>query len=465
MPRVPGAYARQVRITSFWATGYRSLRDFRIDDLGPFNVFYGKNGAGKSNILMGLQTLFGVLAHRTRPEASFKEPGRPVGVDWMARFIRPYDRCNIEREQRMRLGAELKWTERDQLANQGWPGFTEITVEIAYEWEPNRLSITRLASDDVDVLELGVQDPQNLAFQAIMSAFEVEQHTDLTWRVQSFIHQLATYVFALVGADRYMRTEYAGSDDKEIDLSALFSSGQLKEALRRAREYHVPVVRRRYKQFEALMAGKPLERPPLEITRSRKAQRLELVEIVDDAVYGSREVPLDLAGLGIAQIYHIVAHAVLRGARAIAIEEPEAHLHAPSTGVQLRQIMERLVNDHYIDQLFIATHSNLFDLDPEKYYDVSLDGEKGTIVEAKELSEIDKDHLYEPGPAKHALAGFLRYMDDDAIVYRTSDGQPVSVREMLDMLQRDDPLAVEFLRDVHGATVRAVRVQSKKADG
>ena len=462
-PQAPGVYARQVRITSFWAKGYRSLHDFRIDDLGPFNVFYGKNGSGKSNILAGMETLFRVLAHRTRPEASFKDPGKPVGVDWIGHFIRPYDRCNFERTPRMLLGATLHWTERDQTENRGWPRFTELSVEITYEWEPNRLSITRLRSDDVDLLHLGVQDPENAAFLAIMFEFDAGYHIDLTWRVQTFIHQFAHYAFALVGADRYMHTEHADDDD-DMDLSALFSAGRLKEALRRAREYHDPVVRRRYKQFEALMASKPLERPPMEITRSRKAQRLELVEIIDDAVYGSREVPVDLAGLGIAQIYHIAAHAVLRASRAVAIEEPEAHLHAPSTGIQLRQVLERLVSDGYIDQLFIATHSNLFDLDPEKYYDVSLDGENGTVVKARPLSEIDEHHLYEPGPAKHALAGFLRYMDDDAIVYRTSDGQPVSVREMLDMLQRDDPLAVEFLRDVHGAAVRAVRVQSKKAD-
>ncbi|WP_437940090.1 AAA family ATPase [Sorangium sp. So ce341] len=38
-------------IASFWAKGYRSLRDVRVDDLGPFNIFYGPNGSGKSNLL------------------------------------------------------------------------------------------------------------------------------------------------------------------------------------------------------------------------------------------------------------------------------------------------------------------------------------------------------------------------------------------------------------------------------
>lgn len=176
------------------------------------------------------------------------------------------------------------------------------------------------------------------------------------------------------------------------------------------------------------------------------------------------EVPLDLAGLGIAQIYSIVAQILLPGMRAVGIEEPEAHLHAPTSGLHLRELLERMVDEQFIDQLFIATHSNLFDLDETGYYDVSFDPERGTVVERKnDLIEIDQRHLYEPGPAKHALLGFLQYMEPDAVVFRTDDGAPVNVKEMLDMLQRDDPLALAFLRDVTGAAVRAVRVKSKKA--
>ncbi|HLM76695.1 MAG TPA: AAA family ATPase, partial [Polyangiaceae bacterium] len=47
-----------MRIESFWAKGYRSLRDVRLDNLGPFNVFYGPNGGGKSNFLEALASLF-----------------------------------------------------------------------------------------------------------------------------------------------------------------------------------------------------------------------------------------------------------------------------------------------------------------------------------------------------------------------------------------------------------------------
>jgi hypothetical protein len=64
-------------------------------------------------------------------------------------------------------------------------------------------------------------------------------------------------------------------------------------------------------------------------------------------------------------------------------------------------------------------------------------------VTRKALDDIDKDHLYEPNPAKRILQRLLRRMDDSTVLFRSPDGGPVTIRETLDMLQRDDPLAKE----------------------
>ncbi|KYF78390.1 hypothetical protein BE17_43395 [Sorangium cellulosum] len=121
----------------------------------------------------------------------------------------------------------------------------------------------------------------------------------------------------------------------------------------------------------------------------------------------------------------------------------------------------RLVEEQHIDQLFIATHSNLFDLDPTGYYDVSLqDG--CTVVERADLPRIDREHLYEPGPAKRALEHLLQYAPEDEVVFRRPDGAGVTAKEMLQLLQEDDAVALHFLQDIHGAAVRMVKVQAKK---
>jgi AAA ATPase domain len=264
----------------------------------------------------------------------------------------------------------------------------------------------------------------------------------------------------LINADRMPRPEQNTKGKQSI--VELLTAGRLKEALLRASKHPDRSIREGYKALGQLLQDPPFNQPPFEMTEDPETGRIELVETVTDPARGARDVPLDLVGLGVAQVYYILARALLGNTRTAAIEEPEAHLHAPTTGIELRQVLERLVNEGYLDQLFIATHSNLFDLDPTGYYDVSQDERGATRVERKPLSEIDRQHLYEPGPAKHALTEFLRYMEADAIVFRRPDGSPVSVSEMLDMLQRDDDTALEFLRDVHGAAVRAVRVKHKK---
>lgn len=188
---------------------------------------------------------------------------------------------------------------------------------------------------------------------------------------------------------------------------------------------------------------------------------VDLRELLPEPNPEGKDVSIDLAGLGVAQIYSILAQTMLLGARAVGIEEPEAHLHAPTSGRELRQLLKRLVDERHIDQLFIATHSNLFDLDSTGYFDVSL-GASGTTIERAELSRVDREHLYEPGPAKHALVRMLEYLPPDEVIFRQPDGTPIPIADMLRHLQEDDDLAVEFLRDLHSAAMRMLKVKSKR---
>jgi AAA ATPase domain/AAA domain, putative AbiEii toxin, Type IV TA system len=444
-------YGSAMRITAFWARGYRSLADVRLDDLGPFNVFYGPNGAGKSNILAAMRTLFGLLAWRSAPgQHDLVPPHHWVPYDSNTEFLHLRDRCNLQQVEPMILGARVARTARNVEVGDQWDTGTEFVCEVHYDWFRRRLRVP-----------MREWAPPRETPAALDPDAPVKPELDLAPRTQRLVYGIAKHVYALVDADRVPRAETL--DSSINDVAAILAAGKLKESLFRASAHPNPVVRRRFKQLQELLAGPPLHRRAFVPVHDAGANTVELMENTSDSADRPTEVPLHLAGLGIAQIYSILGQALLREADVVAIEEPEAHLHAPTSGLHLRQLLHRLVTEGYLDQLFIATHSNLFDLDPTGYYDVSLDERGATRVERKPLSEIDDRHLYEPGPAKHALTEFLRFMEADAIVFRRPDGSPVSVSEMLDMLQRDDPVAVEFLRDVHGAAVRAVRVKSKKS--
>jgi hypothetical protein len=172
-------------------------------------------------------------------------------------------------------------------------------------------------------------------------------------------------------------------------------------------------------------------------------------------------VNLHLAGLGIEQIYAILAGILLSGAPIVALEEPEAHLYQPKAGLHLRQLLRNLVPD-IVHQLFTATHSSMFALDPEGYWEVSHSHEKGTTVERKtDLVELDRNHVVEPGAARHALLMSLRREAPNEVVAWRADGKAVSAQEMINLLLDYDPLAIDYLQDVTSAAVRVVGLQAQ----
>ena len=91
-----------------------------------------------------------------------------------------------------------------------------------------------------------------------------------------------------------------------------------------------PTVARALKRFRHSCRAPP---PPPAFRSGRRPalRRRDLREWLP-APLDDHDISLDLAGLGVAQIYWILGQAMLSGARIIGIEEPEAHLHAPTTG-------------------------------------------------------------------------------------------------------------------------------------
>lgn len=447
---------RAMRIASFWAKGYRSLRDVRIDGLGAFNIFYGPNGGGKTNILEGIQTLF-LLARVRITAAILQSPLDALGAKEAVRLgvFNRRDLCARDPGRTVVLGALL--VEDDAavplLASEPLR-LRELTIEVTFDWivegEP-KLSISALRAGDEDLLRLWYPDAV---------------YSDQRAHLQALVSEvLPARAYGLVRADRQPRPETTVRQSEPADVIPLYlQSGLLKNALLAAQLSPSHEVRRKLAEYRTLLAGPPLHRPPFAPVQDPLTGEVDLREALPEPNPEGQDISIDLAGLGIAQIYSILAQAMLLRKRAVGIEEPEAHLHAPTSGRALRQLLVRLVEEKHIDQLFIATHSNLFDLDPMGYYDVSLqDG--CTVVKRSDLTRIDREHLYEPGPAKHALARLLQYAPEDEVVFRRSDGSPVTAKEMLGLLQEDDDVAVKFLQDVHGAAVRMVKVQAKKPQG
>lgn len=439
-----------MRIEAFWAKGYRSLRDVRLDSLGPFNVLYGPNGSGKSNLLAAIRAWLQLI---------------PIA------FERSYMRSLFDAPDLSDRGARELWRGQRALLLDGAPlhprdftsGAERRRIELGgtlVEVSPDVRRVTIAFELDGDLLD----KPNRVPLRATLSIDETEIDEDAQREKLVALEKLSIgRKLSAVPADRMPRAETASQrpPDGVDPLAWYFERGQLKDALFAAQNATSASTVRALEKFRSLMQGPPLHRPPFRCVEDPHSGVRDLREWLPPP-RDAHDVSLDLAGLGVAQIYWIVAQAMLSRADIITIEEPEAHLHAPTTGRMLREILQRLVSEQHIQQLFIATHSNLFDLDPAGYFDVSLDAEGATVIERGPLRDLDR-HFYEPGPTLHALEELMSVVPADKVMFRRPDGAPVTAAEMAEMLRAADPIALDYLRTLHGATVDVVGLRSRKA--
>lgn len=176
---------------------------------------------------------------------------------------------------------------------------------------------------------------------------------------------------------------------------------------------------------------------------------------------------MEYTGLGIQQLYMILAQILLMGTDTVGIEEPEAHLYERGAALDLRHLLKRMVDEKIIQQLFVATHSDIFDLNPKEYWDISYREGEGTIAtRSHRLADIDLKHVYQPGPARHILLDMLNDFPPDTIVFSAPDGTTVDAQTMIHYLIDEGPprnpgetmsLVEQYLRDVHWIAVRTVQ--------
>jgi hypothetical protein len=219
-------------------------------------------------------------------------------------------------------------------------------------------------------------------------------------------------------------------------------------------------TRDRFAHLRQFLLDPPLLRPQFEVVLDPATNSPDVRERFGDA-----EVSIDRIGLGHRQVYAILTTILLQRGDMVAVEEPEAHLHAPTTGRAMRECLLRVVKNGIIDQLFVATHSNLFDLDPDGYWDVRIDEvTKSTQIARKPLQDLERDHLYEPGPMKRVLRVMLeQYRDDARVMFLARDGKKVTAADLIRHLDADDDLALEYVRGLYSAAMELYGRQARRA--
>lgn len=451
-----------MRIVSIRVQNFRSIRDLSLDDLGTFNIFYGPNGAGKSAILSSLDASVRLATRLSRSTAHGFEPVDDVVLDEDFHYDAAQLRLSLTIElQASDLPADLRHVERSRLS-----------LAIQVERPEEKAAIARFTNLTFEPIH---PDEPIIDLRPYTGSREVKAvPPDWSDRGPALRRWLAVDVFGRlfrrIDALRSVRPSGSHKVSDPARTSArghvqeLLAAGAFAQALHTARSSPDVDVREAFGVLRRLLT-EDAKRPWFDPVHDTVADRYDIQEVVNDAGGRRRGVSLSFQSLGAEQIYTILGAIVLGGAAAAALEEPEAHLHAPTSGKLLRDLLECVVDRRDVQQLFIATHSNLFDLDPEGWFDVALHDGATVVKRRKNWSALHSQHLYEPGPARAALLDQLRMIGEDATVFRRDDGSPVTALQMIEMLETDDALAIAFVRDVHQAAVNAVRLNASHKKG
>lgn len=468
-----------MRVRSFAVQGYRSLADVRLDHLGQLNVFYGENGSGKSNILQALALAVRATAALTRPILGLF-PGSLETSSTLGLTTNDF----YNGGSLIQLSFEVEGVGRPVFRLGAWScsavAISLILRRVASPMVEMQFESIRLfrpaetpgSEDFMELPRLIGEGPEASWTQALTGTWVEGAPSYLSFYTnfrQMLQEAIGERLFRIVPAIRTFDTSVSATtpaaDTERRMVDALLSQDRLAQAMFHANTSANPSLRQAFTQLRELLTGPPLHRPWFDPVQDRQTNTYELQEVreVDGEPHG---FPLAREGLGLQNVYIVLSFLILGRTFTAGIEEPEAHLHAPTTGRQLRELLLRSVERGFVHQLFVATHASTFALDATGYFDVRLSEDRTTVVERRsDLVDLDRRHLDEPGAARRALLDSLRDIGDlepDRPVLYRADGTPIGAQEMIRLLTEHDADALEFLQAVTSAAVRAVILRAKK---
>lgn len=439
-----------MRIRSVVIENFRSIERVELGPLGPVAVFYGPNGAGKSNLLRAIGLAFAFLrvhASSGRPISLAPSPGLESYGDSDVRVGEDAGSVTLEIEGLSGIGGRPE----------GIPPLEKARVRVDFERAPNgaiglTLGTSPCTFDDgrsVDLSDLLSGGPPPDWHGGDSKGVGPALSRWVRQRLLGYLGERGFHEVDDVRSFKHRRTKSEARPAYELSPLELLEAGRVEEAMARAGTSSDDTLRDGFEKLRRLLREPPLGLPDVVPVADGQDFRLR-VRTADK----QRTLAASAASLGEQQVLVILGAILFRGARCVSVEEPEAHLHAPTTGRALREVLARLVAEGMIDQIFIATHSNLFDLDPTGFWSVER-GEHGTEVRREpDLARIDEQHLFEPGAAKRVLQDVLRYGNPNEVIAYGVDGTPITAQQMLEDLQNDTPSAVRYASALSRATAR-----------
>lgn len=357
-----------MRLSSFRARGYRSLKDVELKDLRDINVLHGLNNVGKSNTLRAIDFLLnGATDHDTNgADAKLRRGGRELmykeASDW---FHQPGDR-EFELEATIALREdELRECERQLRIESG-----TLKPPIAYGIRvctSHESSYDYVAFGDVWFRAPGyeyVETPSDRREQALASKVRT-------------LWPLFKGRYYQIGPFRRVEEEAddAGPDSRFWWPGALIGLGEgrrIKRALFEASHSADPRIFGAYERLIEVLASPPFSFGRLSLARDPETRKLDVFVGTDRG-----RLPLSSLGSGPQQLVMQLFSLFIAAPHAsiLAIEEPENHLHWETQRVYYEKLCAYVRSpDALLEQLLISSHAPFFENVVDNFYSVSHDG-------------------------------------------------------------------------------------------
>jgi len=497
------------RIRRLYVRGYRSIKELDLADLPPIVVLHGENGAGKSNILRALTLPLRWLGSEGALAATREESTRLdyVSADTQLGIRRDDFNRSSPHEMQFRLEIEIGSRARQSVGNLPHNALFEIDVVVqdvgdGIRWWVARAQIGEGFSLTGDEAQHGAGLRQEIE-QAKASLAQVQsllraarqslqnplitspQRAQLTgqvpaWETQAKQHRynIEFYEQQLAGdsltMDRvrsrllrrdlvrvsgaYRRIErepIANHSEFEVDAASLTAPEQIQRRLYLLATSSDPRERAVRRTLEARLGEAMGVSVELAAFRNNEFREYE----TQWSRANLEGIPLTNLGTGEQQLLILLLDVLVSATPVVQIEEPEAHLHK-SLMLRLAKLLERVVEKHDVDQLFIATHHHAFAI-ASTYYDVTYDDEYGTRAIPTEREKASK-HFYEPGPLWDALRALVASgLRENAVLFRDEFGNPVHAREVLASIEQEGLLAKTFVEEMTKTIILSMREEAE----
>ena len=336
-----------MKIEKLYINNFRSLVNFKVDDLATTTIFYGENNAGKSNILKALEFIFQRKVQSEKGD--FTNP-----INFYEGVIQGFSNnfFNNDKELIIDFSVDITISKDETLIKniitplfKKWPNNLTFTIDGIITNSKHGDDFAEIHTKSIKVNKVTIYEfnSQSIKFFPTLQEKGVKNPSDFSDAFSHFINPLNDCVYIISST----RQSHVTSFDNE--LLPEFSPLDLKKSL-----YSFYLTEKTHSIFEEI--NSVFNNEPFgfgTISFANINGNLELM-IKNDNV----RLPIKHLGSGVEQVLSIISSLICKKVKIVCIEELEQNLSPRLQNLALRKIQSLI--GKFLDQLIISSHSSVF---------------------------------------------------------------------------------------------------------